>query len=311
MDRALDDVVRERQQNNRNRNQRRSTPRGGVRKPGRNTNGAYDESRLWVHDKFDGDSNDGPRRTAVRDNPIAGRLQTTGAKVKVENIHYELGKEDLFNLFRRKGPVVKLDLLYDRAGRSEGTAFVTYAREEDALSAIKDYGGANAHGQPITLTLVSRNTTGAPIHPIQSRPRSLFDRIASPDVDGPVRERRRSADDRRDPTRKPTPPGIDRYVPPERRRERDRERTQPGPRPAAGRENGGRGRRGGAGGRGDGAGRAAGGGSVRPKKTVEELDAEMNDYFGNAEQTEQVDNAPQTATTAAAPAADEDEDMIL
>jgi len=209
--------------------------------------------------------------------------------------------------------VVKLDLLYDRAGRSEGTAFVTYAREEDAISAIKEYDGANANGQPITLTLVSRNTTGAPIHPIQSRPRSLFDRIASPDVDGPKRERRRSADDRRDPTRKPTPPGIDRYVPPERRRERDnRERTQPGPRSAVGRENGGRGRRGGRGERGDGGGRAAGSGSVRPKKTVEELDAEMNDYFGNAEQTEQINNAPQTATTiVAAPTADEDEDMIL
>jgi hypothetical protein len=38
----------------------------------------------------------------------------------------------------------------------------------------------------------------------------------------------------------------------------------------------------------------------------------MNDYFGNAEQTEQINNAPQTATTVvAAPTADEDEDMIL
>jgi THO complex subunit 4 len=173
--------------------------------------------------------------------------------------------------------------MYDRAGRSEGTCFVTFARESDAMAAIHDFDGATAKGQLITVTFV-----GPP------PARSLFDRIkASP------------ADDRRDPTRKPTPPGIDRYVPPERRRER--ERTQGGPRPAAPPQ---RERRGGRGrtGRGE-----RGSGNVRPKKTVEELDAEMNDYFGSAQE----ENAtPAAAAAAATPAAveekmDEDGDLIL
>lgn len=49
-------------------------------------------------------------------------------------------------LFRRIGPVTKLQLRYDRAGRSEGTAFVTYELNEDALDAIKEFDGANANG---------------------------------------------------------------------------------------------------------------------------------------------------------------------
>ncbi|CCX32347.1 hypothetical protein FPQ18DRAFT_325591 [Pyronema domesticum] len=324
MDKALDDAVRERHnngRNNRNNQQRRGTPRGGVRKPGRNTNGSYDDSRLWVHDKFnDGDSNDRSRKPMARDFPIKGMAPSTGAKVKVENIHYELGEEELMDLFRRQGPVVKLDLLYDRAGRSEGTAFVTYAHEADALSAIKAYDGANANGQPITLTLVARDRVErgpSSVNSAQSRPRSLFDRIVPQDGPGGPRERRRSLDDRRDPTRKPTPPGIDRYVPPERRRERERgggERTQAGPRPAVGHRDGGRGqgRRGGPGGHGGPGGNGErggrGGNMGRPKKTVEELDAEMNDYFAESADAAA---APAVAPPAQAAAVDEDEDMIL
>lgn len=35
---------------------------------------------------------------------------------------------------------------YDRAGRSEGTAFVTYESARDAAEAIRQYDGANAAG---------------------------------------------------------------------------------------------------------------------------------------------------------------------
>ena len=50
------------------------------------------------------------------------------------------------DLFNRIGPVAKLDLLYDRAGRSEGVAYVTYESADDALTAIAEFDGANANG---------------------------------------------------------------------------------------------------------------------------------------------------------------------
>lgn len=42
--------------------------------------------------------------------------------------------------------MAKLELRYDRAGRSEGTAFVTYETQRDAEDAIREYNGANAAG---------------------------------------------------------------------------------------------------------------------------------------------------------------------
>lgn len=187
----------------------------------------------------------------------------------------------------------------------------------DAQRAIDEFDGANAHGQPITLTLLGPN--GGRGGEDGAKARSLFDRIrtASP------------PDAKRDPTRKPTPPGIDRYVPPERRRavkeDEEGEEEEVRPRERGGRRNGGR-REGGRGMRSSSApgrsgrdrrgeergGRSGNGGSVRPKKTVEELDAEMNDYFGAANE----EPVAAGATGATAPAAaggdamDLDDDML-
>lgn len=47
--------------------------------------------------------------------------------------------------------MTKLNLRYDRAGRSEGVAYVTYDRKEDAEEAIKQFDGANANGMFIVL----------------------------------------------------------------------------------------------------------------------------------------------------------------
>lgn len=89
-----------------------------------------------------------------------------GTKIKVDNLHYELSKEDLEvaglcpthcisplyadgitqGLFSKIGPVLKVELVYDRAGRSEGTAFVIYESSSDAREAVREFDGANAKG---------------------------------------------------------------------------------------------------------------------------------------------------------------------
>lgn len=56
----------------------------------------------------------------------------------------------LQELFRRIGSVAKLQLRYDRAGRSMGIAFVTYESQEDASEAIKQFDGANANGESLS-----------------------------------------------------------------------------------------------------------------------------------------------------------------
>ncbi len=187
-------------------------------------------------------------------------------------------------LFSQIGPVTAVSIRYDRAGRSDGTAFITYESLADARRAIREYDGANANRQPIRLTLMPmappKSAPRAPRNPFdtaQKPSRSLFDRISSP----PGRARDRSASpvrSRLSDVSKPPPEGVDRYVPGERSRSPRPRRggRDVGRRPGARREDSGR-RNGGS--------RADGGRSQardgRPRKTQEELDAEMEDYWGN------------------------------
>jgi THO complex subunit 4 len=194
---------------------------------------------------------------------------------------------------------------YDRAGRSEGAAIITYNRIDDARTAIKEFDGANAKGQPIRLTLLppgGGNRGGRnPFDHVEKPKRSLFERIERPrdrgnrslspesDREHAAGGRRRrghgGAASRRSDVTKPAPEHIDRYVPGQR---------SPAPRTGAGRRPGERRddkRR-------DGQGRQAANG--RPKKTQEELDREMEDYWGTANA-----GTTGTETSAAAPAADQ------
>lgn len=227
---------------------------------------------------------------------------------------------------------------YDRAGRSEGTAFVTYARVVDARTAIREFDGANAKGQPIRLTLLPlgpRAPAARRDNPFDrvENPKSLFDRIEAPSgrssrrrSDSPAEDSERdryahrrsgrdsvrtgAAPSRRSDMTKPPPENIDRYVPGERDGRRSPTRRggrDSGRRPGERRERGGRGERGRSE-RNDGDARMVNG---RPRKTQEELDAEMEDYWGSAASTEATRAAPATSAPAAAAASmDEDIEMI-
>ncbi|KAF9879895.1 hypothetical protein CkaCkLH20_02706 [Colletotrichum karsti] len=320
MDRSLDEILAEKKsdgpRNNRRgggggggggprrrERERQEYPRDGVRKSFRDESRNLDSE--WVHDRFEEhDSRRGPANRRRRDEP--DHRDASSSKLRVENIHYELTSEDLEELFNRIGPVVKVDLKYDRAGRSEGVAFVTMQSREDAQEAIKEFDGANANGQPIKLSFVGGGHGGRSRNPFDSAVmpgRPLSERISAPG--GRSRSlspgRKYDVDDA-------ASKGIDRYVPGTRSR-------SPMPRRRGG-GGGGGGRRPGArregqrdqeGGRGGG----GGGGRNRTRKTQEELDAEMADYFGGGNSEETAPQANGGANAAAATAAPNDDiDMI-
>ncbi|KAJ5397675.1 Nucleotide-binding alpha-beta plait [Penicillium cosmopolitanum] len=272
----------------------------------------------WVHDKFnDNDRDSRPRGPRRRHSP--DRSGSALTKVRVENLHYDITESDLEDLFGQIGPVSTLTLAYDRAGRSEGVAYVTYTHLKDAHTSIQEFDGANAKGQPIRLSLIPgrRGDRGGD----RSGGSSLFDRVERParnarslspssDNEGDRSRRRRGGPRaRRSDVTGPTPDGIDRYVPGQRSSNQRGEGRRGGrdnkPRNA---ENGGR--------------RS----NARPRKTQEELDQEMEDYWGGngndasaetaAAQPEQAVAQSAPAETAPAPAAaapahaDDDIDMI-
>ena len=245
-------------------------------------------------------------------------------------------KTDRFqDLFERIAPVTDLVMKYDRAGRSEGTAFVTYAYVADARTAIREFDGANAKGQPIRLTLLPlgpRMPAPQRDNPFErvENPRSLFDRIEAPSGRSSRRRSESPTDDsdrdryahsrsgrdsgrtgaapsRRSDITKPPPENIDRYVPGERNGRRSpirRGGRESGRRPGERRERGGRGDR----------GRPERGEQMvngRPRKTQEELDAEMEDYWGAAATEQPNAAAPADAVPTATAPADDDIDMNI
>ncbi|KAK0729178.1 hypothetical protein B0T21DRAFT_370506 [Apiosordaria backusii] len=328
LDRSLDEILADRKQNQNNRgasrgnrggnssnagnggprrrdNNRSDYPRDGVRKSFRDE-APRNLDTEWVHDRYE---DHGSRRSAPRRrNSNEYSSDSRGSKIRVDNIHYELTQEELEGLFSSIGPLVKLEMKYDRAGRSEGTAFVTYQSSHDASQAIKEFDGANAAGQPIRLTLMP---TGPKRNPFDTaiNPRPLAERITVPGG------RSRSLSPHRQSDEEAARKGIDRYRP-----GASRSRSPMPPRRRDGGGGGGGGRRQGGGGRREGGRRGEGGrgesgrgggekSERRPKKTQEELDAEMDDYFGGGG-AQQNDSASTTNGAAAQQQADGDIDMI-
>ncbi|KAK2801984.1 hypothetical protein FQN50_007542 [Emmonsiellopsis sp. PD_5] len=278
----------------------------------------------WVHDKFEDDRDTRPSYRGGRA-PHLDRYTPEpepaqpGAKIRVTNLHYDLTEDDLEDLFTRIGPISSLSLRYDRAGRSEGVAFVTYKRTVDAQTAIREFDGANAKGQPISLTMVSsappRAAARNPFDFAEKPKGSLFDRTEKPRTrdsrslspedlsETPEGTTGRGGRSRRSDVSKPAPEHIDRYVPgqrsPRRRNDGGRGRGRRAGEAKESRErNGSAGRQGGR----------------RPRKTQEELDQEMEDYWGaTAGETANAADANGNGNGNAAPAhpvADDDIDMI-
>ncbi|KAF9770156.1 hypothetical protein IL306_012326 [Fusarium sp. DS 682] len=308
MDRGLDEIIADtranRPRNHRGQGRRREPrndyPRDGVRKT--------TAELLLLAAAANPQTSESHRSTIASISNLVHNRESKGAKLRVENIHYDLTEDDLDELFRRIGPVVRLQLRYDRAGRSEGTAYVTYESKDDAQEAVKQFDGANANGQPIRLTLLpSRNPFDTAVMP--GRP--LAERISSPGDRRSHSPHRRYDDD--DAARR----GIDRYVPgqgPRRSpmpRQGGRGRGQSGRRPGARRD----GRDGGRDGGRDQEGGRGGRGNPRAKKTQEELDAEMADYFGSGDNAQAAEpanqqEAPSAQAQAPAQATTDDIDMI-
>lgn len=166
---------------------------------------------------------------------------------------------------------------------------MTYKYPRDARDAVADFDGQSAKGQIIRLSLLPAGPSG-PAAPakggslfdrVEPPSRSLFDRVSGgpPDARDDREDRRRRPRSESPRRRTAVPEHIDRYMPGSRgsrspigRRGTPREG---GRRPGQRREEGGGPPRGPRAPR-EGGGERRG----KPKKTAEELDAEMADYFG-------------------------------
>ncbi|RKF56441.1 putative rna binding protein [Golovinomyces cichoracearum] len=205
------------------------------------------------------------------------------AKLRIENLHYDLTEDDLDGLFNRIGPVHELSLIYDRAGRSEGIAYVTYEYSHHAKRAIQEFDGANAKGQPIHLISIPSGPSGGRRNAAPGRSRSIFDRITVANRSPPSKSGYESSE-----MNSRTQRRHDRSISVNHTNSR-------GPKPHR-RESRRTGERNNGGHRGERLAR-----DNRPKKTQEELDAEMDEYWNSK------DNNPANVAPAASTVAVDDE----
>ncbi|GAA5862517.1 hypothetical protein JCM3774_001045 [Rhodotorula dairenensis] len=115
---------------------------------------ARPEGGNWKHDRFgetDGESAGG--RAAVNTANPHGQ-QGPSPKLVITNLHYEVSERELevrlSPIFARKASSAHSHF-FDRSGRSEGVAWVTYASEKHAAAAKDAFDGAIAKGEPIKV----------------------------------------------------------------------------------------------------------------------------------------------------------------
>jgi len=112
-----------------------------------------DDASLWGHDLYE-KVQQGEEPSI--DFPAAhGNLSLeTGTKIQVSNLDYNVTEDDLKDLFQQVGDVKKVKILYDRSGRSEGSAEVFFARRGDAEDAVKKYHNVELDGKPMKINFM-------------------------------------------------------------------------------------------------------------------------------------------------------------
>jgi len=165
VDMALDDVIR-------TSRTPRPPPRSlAPRRMHTHSNGARraDAHERWTHDLYGSVDGDADRRVgrrgsdlyvtvtndAPRSNGSARGSYADAGRILVSNLHHEVTRDDLVELFGRVATVCDVKMHYDRAGRSNGSANVSFARRRDALVAADRFHHVPLDGYPMQIEVVS------------------------------------------------------------------------------------------------------------------------------------------------------------
>ncbi|KAG5237611.1 THO complex [Salix suchowensis] len=167
LDMSLDDLIRKGKENGgRDSNFRgRGAGSGSVLGPGPDR---------WVFRR------DPARHQPYSQEPImiaASEGSNGEGKLYISNLDYGVSNEDIKVLFAEVGELLRCSLHYDMSGRSKGTAEVVFARQTDALAAIRRYNNVQLDGKPLKIELVGVNViTTVPV-PV---PVSAITHVAKP-----------------------------------------------------------------------------------------------------------------------------------
>ncbi len=90
-------------------------------------------------------------------------MSSTGRKLYVGNLSFELTEPELAELFSEAGTCESVAIITDRAtGRSRGFAFVEMQTAEEASRAIELFHGREVKGRPLSVSVAREQSHGRP-----------------------------------------------------------------------------------------------------------------------------------------------------
>lgn len=220
---------------------------------------------------------------------LGGKVTAVGTKVLVGNLRHDVLEDDLQELFGKSTgyEVISTSIKFDRTGRSLGIGEVVFARQSEALEAVKKFHARVLDGAPMQVKLAGKGDRSNPNDPFGEADFDFGQHDSAPSSKAAFFGTALKGQGRRD--REPTfSVNIG-----ARGGRGGRGARKGGAPPRGGRGNNNNG--GGRGGRGGGRGNRQGGRGNRPrhvsglanpqgtKKSPEELDAQMDAYMKQTE----------------------------
>ncbi|RKP23324.1 hypothetical protein SYNPS1DRAFT_30945 [Syncephalis pseudoplumigaleata] len=208
---------------------RRQDRRGNRQSPYARSVPAGNSDEPWTHDLYEGKETTTARRQHDARSEITGRKKKTttaaaaagggaaqpqftvsfrgaalaagnsdstptSTRITVSNLHYDVTRDDLIELFGQVGTVKRVYIHYDKADRSLGVADITFEDADSARRSIERYDKVTLDGQPMHIAYYgSKDNQGRAGRP------SILDRLGEKvyvndtDNEGSPRGQRRSS----------------------------------------------------------------------------------------------------------------------